>query len=413
MSETKRKTKTPRPEPFELEGLSSIALESLNNPDVHRIPNGYYHPCEDALIIHPVDAWQGDPVPDLWQLTAEAMADREYVTRCLDCGRILDADATCECELDPAFIDYVSHDRVGAEVEDDIPLGRMAWYAEFGNPADPTPPRKHVKVVETKAPTAAHIIGEHQDCDFCAITGAYARITSVGLIPSQDVKNSETLITNTLSWDDIRIFPCHAGYNFTRKSFMWFGRHLPTAGFEMPRVSHLPAAVSITVESLANRAREHLASNGYENELLEFVRMPNVSGFIMRKQKASAGLSEAPSVEHRVPLYSIGRYSAFAVAKPFSNATRRVRDFYSPSRDAIGGNHAIASERPKSLCGCGKCWERMLWKDKGLIRTAARTGLPTPYVRVNPNYYEDLLEEIEDAHAQERLTIFILEGDVF
>lgn len=411
MTEKTRLVKQLRPRPFRSHGLSSVTLESIRDIDVIDPPGGFYHPCEDAIMKHPDDTWQGDVVLDLWLETDKELEHREYLVRCECCERIHDVDDICACGLEPAF-DDVNHDQVDDANADDIPLGRMGWYEEFGNPSNPRPPRKRV-VVESKPTTAAHIIGAHQECDFCLIAGAFARITSIGMMPSNEVESRDTLVTNTLSWDDFRIFPCHSGYNFTSKSFKWFGRKIQTVGIGMPRVSHLPAAESITVEALAERARVYLGNRGYEDELIEFVRVPNASAFIMDEKNSSPDLMRGPTVQHRVPLYAISKYSAFAVASPSANAKRRVRDFYSQTRDPIGGNSAVASDRAKNLCGCGHCWEKMLMKDQGLIRLAMRTGLPIPYVRVNPKYYEDLLEEILDAHAQERLTVIILEGDVF
>ena len=413
MMKMKSDIKHLRPVPFTDNGLSSITLESLQNTDLTSFKKGFYHPCEDAVMAPPDDEWCGDPVQDLWAQTARHFEEYQYTVYCEFGQCIIDADADCcACEYD-AFND-VSHDQV-EEVEDDLPFGRLGWEKEFGRRPAPQQRSKERDVVDDDPVTTnAHIIGEFQDCELCLIAGEFARITSIGLIPSREVKSRDTLVTNTLSWSDMRIFPCHAGYNFTRKEFLWFGKRLQSVADDMPRVSHLPAAVSVTVTELASRAREHLESEGYVDELLEFSVVPNVSGCIMKKpQNEASMLQTGAAIEHRIPLYSIGKYSAFAVASPMANAKRRVRDFYVQSRDSIGGNQAVATVRKKSICGCGKCWERMLFKDTGLLRLAIRTGLPIPFVRVNPSYYEDLLEEIADAHAQERFTVFVLEGDVY
>lgn len=260
------------------------------------------------------------------------------------------------------------------------------------------------------------------DCPMCRIVtrSTSAASTDNGSVTAarntkKRIKLPDTLVT----WDDLIYIGTSAGWNFKDKLFKPFGRQLRLLHEDAPPLHNIGDCSVMNISELMQDLES--AVNGRQapnrKSFLKGKKVPAPVQLIqepcaIRVAKLMLQNQEKPGRYKPVFTTFVSPYVGIAVAKPIRVRKNRgnIRDFWDWRRHVDTGNDGdIATIQRNDWEGvCGECMVS-LFKDRSLTRAIMHSGAPDAFIRLNDDYYEDLLEQAAEAEKNKTLKIFVVE----
>jgi len=260
------------------------------------------------------------------------------------------------------------------------------------------------------------------DCPMCDIVtrSSAAAFTDNGSVVAprntkKRIKLPETLVT----WDDLVYTGTSAGWNFKEKLFKPFGRQLRLLHEDATPLHNIGNCSLMYISSLLQDLQNavYQRQTPFDESSLKGKKVPAPAPLKPEPcgiTVAKLALNDEKKSGRYKPVFTtrVSPYVGVAVAKPIRVRKNRgnVRDFWDWRRHVHTGNNGdvAVSLRDEWKGVCGECMVSF-FKDRSLTRALLHSGAPDVIIRLDDDYYEDLLEQATDAHKNKTFTIFVVE----